>query len=577
MEQDIRFCATTAGERVAYMRRGAGPAILIPPAHVTAIAVDAVAPWISALADRHLVVRFDRLGCGLSDRDRTDFSLAPDLRALEAIANHLHLRQFSLLGVSGAGPLAVTYAVSHQRRLSHLVLYGTRAYLDPAAQELRSAMAALIRSHWGLGSKTLAELFMPGADAATSTRFAARQRESASAEVAARLFGETNNAVDVRELCADVRVPTLVLHREGDNVSPVELGRDLAARIPKARFVVFPGDSHSLAAGDWRPILDATEEFLAEKTVPRAEAGKTAVQPRSRSESAPTDKDDAARLVGDLASVTLSRYWVVPGYVRFDEQVRQALKDARHQIVAGLGASAPTRENHLIWAPPGSGKTYFVQRVAASVEAKFAYCEINLAAASRDEFSDGIARARREPPCLCFVDEIDAQPDESWPYETLLPLLDANTGDHPGIVTVLAGSGGADLAAMKAGIAARPKGADLLSRIPVANEYVVPPMASGDRLLAALTQIRRSATERRRAINAVDKLALYYLITQPSLANPRQLREAVVRGVERVAPSDDRLKYDHLFAAGDPENKSFWLAASATAELLSGHYLTVED
>jgi len=330
--------------------------------------------------------------------------------------------------------------------------------------------------------------------------------------------------------------------------------------------------------GDWQSLAGAIEGFLDEGS-----GSVTSIAPPSvpgAREATGADghgPEDTADLVGRIETVTLSRYWVVPGYVRFDEHVRETLKDARHQIVAGLSASAPTRENHLIWAPPGSGKTYFIQRVAAALGDSAAYRELNLAANSKDEFIAGLERVRQRCPALCFIDEIDARPDESWPYEMLLPLLDANTTESARIVVVLAGSGGADLAEMKARISARPKGADLLSRIPSANEYIVPPMGAGDRLLAALTQIRLAAADRGRPIDAVDKLALYYLVTQASLANPRQLREAVVRGVGRVTATDDRLKYDHLFAAGDPQNKSFWLASEIAAERLANRYVTVED
>lgn len=472
---------------------------------------------------------------------------------------------------------------------------------------MRNAIAALIRTHWGLGSKTLAELFIPGADAAALARFAAMERESASAEVAARLFGDANNNVDVRDLCPRIRVPTLVLHREGDSVSPVELGRDLAARIPKSRFVLLPGDAHVPTTGDTHSLVRAIEEFLGGTAVAveRSLGGERNASPRDHHASqvtkgravadhpgppvvataapagGPRRDDDAATdalaLISGLEGVTLSRYWVVPGYVRFDETVRQALKDARQQIVAGLNAPARTRENHLIWAPPGSGKTYFVQQVVASLSGPSEYCELNLAASLEEEFVGAMRHLKARAPCLCLVDEIDARPEEPWPYEVLLPLLDANVSEGARLVFVLAGSGGASLAEMKERIMARPKGADLLSRIPAGNEYVVPPMNAGDRLLAALTQVRKAAAARGRVLNMVEKMALYYLVAQPKLANPRQLREAVVRAVERTSSADDRLKYDHLFSAGEVENKSFWLAAGAVAAQLANRYVIVDE
>jgi class 3 adenylate cyclase len=61
-------------------------------------------------------------------------------------------------------------------------------------------------------------------------------------------------------------VPTLVMHREGDTLVPTEVGRELARRIPKARFMEVPGIDNYAWCGDWErevePTLDAAEEFL---------------------------------------------------------------------------------------------------------------------------------------------------------------------------------------------------------------------------------------------------------------------------------------------------------------------------
>ena len=80
-----------------------------------------------------------------------------------------------------------------------------------------------------------------------------------------------------------------------------------------------------------------------------------------------------------------------------------------------------------------------------------------------------------------------------------------------------------------------------------------------------------------REINSVEKLGLYYVALNPRLANARQLREFAVRAIERVPPNDDRVKYDHLFSAGDPENKAFWLQAQPTAAGLANSFAMLKD
>ena len=282
---------------------------------------------------------------------------------------------------------------------------------------------------------------------------------------------------------------------------------------------------------------------------------------------------DAQAFIASLNEVDLSRFRVVGTYTRYDESVRNALQDARQKILAGFEPPGRKRENHLIWAAPGTGKTYFVQQMAASLPTDIGYHELNLAKCTESEFRTGLARFDGGEMCLCLVDEVDAKPQEPWPYEVLLPYLDASVERGARFVFVLAGSSGTSLEEIKQRIAARPKGTDLLSRIPTGHEHVIGPMSLGDRLLIVLSQLRQAGQETGREIRAIEKLGLYYVALSPRLANARQLREFAVRAVERVPKTDDRVKYDHLFVPGDPENKAFWMQASPVAERLVNSFV----
>jgi pimeloyl-ACP methyl ester carboxylesterase len=52
----------------------------------------------------HTIVRYDKHGCGLPDRNRSDFSLDPEVRAIEAIVKELGLKFFVLWGQGGGVP-----------------------------------------------------------------------------------------------------------------------------------------------------------------------------------------------------------------------------------------------------------------------------------------------------------------------------------------------------------------------------------------------------------------------------------------------------------------------------------------
>jgi hypothetical protein len=287
---------------------------------------------------------------------------------------------------------------------------------------------------------------------------------------------------------------------------------------------------------------------------------------------------EARSLLTGLNVVTLSHYRIVGNYVRYGKSVCNDLKDARQKIVAACHSSYPKRENYIIWAPPGSGKTYFVQEVAALLGDSVHYSELNLAKLDEAGFRSGLAELRTAlGPCLCLVDEVDAKPDEPWPYEALMPFLDASATEGARLVFVLAGSSGSSVEEMKKAIASRPKGSDILSRVPTDNEYSIPPMGMGDRLLVVLSQFRQAGNQMGHDVREVEKLGLYYVALNPRLSNARQLREFAVRCAERVLPGDDRLKYDSLFRPGDLENKLFWTQALQSAGALVDSFLLVED
>jgi TolB-like protein len=293
--------------------------------------------------------------------------------------------------------------------------------------------------------------------------------------------------------------------------------------------------------------------------------------------SAPTvaRDDELVRLVGGLSSVRMDDYAVVGAYTRYDERVRERLRDARIRIAEACAQPARRRDNHLIWAAPGSGKSYFVEQVAASLDG-VDYLELNLAKLDENGLRSGLERAAAGGPLLCLVDEVDAKPEASWPYEVLMPVLDVNLERGGGLVFVLAGSSGGTIDEFKERIAARPKGADLLSRVPESNEWEIPPMAEGDRILVALSQMLNAAVEVGRPVAAVEKLALYYLASAPHLGNARQLREFAVRAVARGSLSSDRVRYDDLFDSGDPENKRFWASVMPAAAELENAFVRVE-
>ncbi len=290
-----------------------------------------------------------------------------------------------------------------------------------------------------------------------------------------------------------------------------------------------------------------------------------------------TEEREAIELLSRMEALRLSRYRVVGNYYRFEAATRNRLKDLKQKILAGLENVTPGNENYLLWAPPGAGKTFFVQQVRGSVGEEVAYEEISLAKVDEPAFRSWIAEVKeRSEPCLVFVDEVDSQARETWPYEALLGALESAAERGVPRVFVLAGSSGLDVSGMEEDIAARPKGKDLLSRIPSENVASVPPMTAGDRLLVTSAVFTQTAAPAHTPISEIEKLALYYVLLNPHLNSARQIREFARRGAERAPRGEDRIRYDHLFNPGDARNKEFWAKARASAPELINAFVAIE-
>jgi pimeloyl-ACP methyl ester carboxylesterase len=108
-EPQIRFLTTSDGARMAYSALGTGPAIVRTPPGISHLDLEWKIPQIRTfferLAQHHTVVRYDSHGCGLSDRNRCNFSVAAEVGLLELVVDSLDLEQTALFGYGAGGPV----------------------------------------------------------------------------------------------------------------------------------------------------------------------------------------------------------------------------------------------------------------------------------------------------------------------------------------------------------------------------------------------------------------------------------------------------------------------------------------
>jgi class 3 adenylate cyclase len=223
---------------------------------------------VEGMGSRFNYIRYDGRGMGLSDRDVSDFSAEATVGDLEAVVDALGLEKVALLGLSQGGSVAIRYAVQHPARVSRLIIYGSGALRPVSSAEEDKLMLAFIRQGWDSDvpahRQFFTGLFIPDADMEAIDAFNEMQRLSTSGDNIVKMFTAPPPSLALPDLLPRVAVPTLVIHRRGDAIVPFELGRELAAGIPGARFLPLDGRNHATLAEVDVPVLETMANAIAE-------------------------------------------------------------------------------------------------------------------------------------------------------------------------------------------------------------------------------------------------------------------------------------------------------------------------
>lgn len=251
---------------IAYQTMGEGPIdLIIVPGMVSHVEFMHEGPGYTAslrrLSKFARVVTFDKRGQGLSDRVSDAPSLEQRMDDVRAIMDDIGSQRAALLGISEGSAMSILFAATYPERVSQLILYSAFARSPAAELENYEELVSERAKNWGSGK--LIHLLNPSQsnNPEAVSRFAKFERLSASPG-AIKSFTLLNASIDVRLILSAVRVPTLVLHRRTDTLVPVEIGRDLAAQIPGAKYIEYPeGDHIMTASDDVETLLGDIEEF----------------------------------------------------------------------------------------------------------------------------------------------------------------------------------------------------------------------------------------------------------------------------------------------------------------------------
>jgi class 3 adenylate cyclase/dienelactone hydrolase len=260
---------------IAYQAVGDGPFdVVFVPASVSHVElVWEVPTWrlfLEGLADYARVIHFDKRGTGMSDRVSGAPSLEIRMDDVRAVMDAAASERTAILGLSEGVAMSALFAATYPERTWALVLYGGKARQLRApdypwglteAEAERDIAEGRVLAEEGRLAEEVARSGMPTATEEEVDAFTRLFRQSASPG-ALEAFDRMNVQIDIRGVLPAIKVPTLVLHNTRDRWVEVERGRDLARRIPGARFVELPIDGHITPAADMPPVLAEIKSFL---------------------------------------------------------------------------------------------------------------------------------------------------------------------------------------------------------------------------------------------------------------------------------------------------------------------------
>jgi phosphoserine phosphatase len=352
----------------------------------------------------------------------------------------------------------------------------------------------------------------------------------------------------VREVAKELNVHTSDILFVGNDINDVHV-KAVGART----LLVNPHQTSAADKSAWDKCLPRMSSLL--EILPFADSGWE----ERRKATVRQEWQHAQLALQDLTELRLGALSVHGKYRRFSNEDRSTLVSLADRIRRPLREKSRTRENFLIYAPPGSGKTFFIEELARTLGIDIAFVAIDLSRDDRKACEGKLGDvAGAKLPCLCMIDEIDGRKGEDWPYDVIYKNLDLNeVQNRPPVVFVLIGSSGGTVNKLGEAIRSRYKGRDLMDRVLESPQHwaEIPPMGVGDTVCVYASKILEAAETESKPIKDVEKFAAYYAVL--TRRTPRQIKLLADQAIRRVPVGHTQVRYDNHFEPGDKSNKAF--------------------
>ncbi len=218
----------------------------------------------SVLSKTHRIITLDLPGAGRSSKGETSYSMERWADQLVALADHLQLGRFTLVGHSMTTILSQKAAGKYPDRLAGLVLCGPLTELPAAGKEAFAKRKATALSE---GMVPIADQVIAGAitAAARETPLAGLYREIIAANDPMSYAGHCQALIDgsAKAEQSKIQCPTLILVGDQDMVTPLANAQGIAAAVPTAKVRIVPATAHLTMAERPELVNAMLLDFLA--------------------------------------------------------------------------------------------------------------------------------------------------------------------------------------------------------------------------------------------------------------------------------------------------------------------------
>lgn len=270
------------GRTIHFQVFGEGPQAIILLPTWSIVHSDFWRHQVANLADRYKVVAFDGLGNGGSDRPLDPAAYAEDLVAADAVAvlDALDIDRAAAFSASQGGCWGLILAASHPERIPASVFIAPDLPFSPPTPEQEPAYEAFElpresyegwwkwnRNYWlenwpGFLEFFFSKCFTEAGSRAEVEHFFSMGMETSPEVIATTLDGPALSGDDARTLAESLVRPTLVIHGDGDEISPLKRGQELGRLAPAAELVVLPGSGHEPHCRIPDTVNPMLDEFL---------------------------------------------------------------------------------------------------------------------------------------------------------------------------------------------------------------------------------------------------------------------------------------------------------------------------